>query len=204
MQETLVRFLDWEDPLEKGQATHSSILRLPLWLSWWRIHLQCRRPGFDPWVGKIPWRKERLPTPVFWPGEFHGLYSSWVVKSQTWLSNFHFLGEDWGVERVWQLPLHKSRELSSLLWTKEETWDKKGLPLTFTLVFRSEGDDLIFPSPKSVFIPLASCYYSLTRSFNCFLQVAGGITTAPHWTPSASSNYSCLPLEQHHMPEWGL
>ena len=28
---------------------------------------------FDPWVGKIPWRRERLPTPVFWPGEFHGL-----------------------------------------------------------------------------------------------------------------------------------
>ena len=24
---------------------------------------------------KIPWRRERLPTPVFWPGEFHGLYS---------------------------------------------------------------------------------------------------------------------------------
>ena len=30
-----------------------------------RIHLQCRRPWFDPWVGKIPWRRERLPTPVF-------------------------------------------------------------------------------------------------------------------------------------------
>ena len=26
IQETLVRFLDWEDPLEKGEATHSSIL----------------------------------------------------------------------------------------------------------------------------------------------------------------------------------
>src|SRR5574340_114065 len=37
--------------------------------------LQCRRPGFDPWVGKIPWRRERLPIPVFWPGEFHALYS---------------------------------------------------------------------------------------------------------------------------------
>ena len=24
---------------------------------------------------KIPWRREQLPTPVFWPGEFHGLYS---------------------------------------------------------------------------------------------------------------------------------
>ena len=27
------------------------------------------RPGFDPWVGKIPWRRERLPTPVSLPGE---------------------------------------------------------------------------------------------------------------------------------------
>ena len=33
--------------------------------------------GFDPWVGKIPWRRERLLTPVFWPGEFHGLHSPW-------------------------------------------------------------------------------------------------------------------------------
>ena len=34
MQETLVGFLGGEDPLEKGEATHSSILGLPLWLSW--------------------------------------------------------------------------------------------------------------------------------------------------------------------------
>ena len=80
MQETLVRFLGWEDPLEKGQTTHSNILGLPWWLSWWGIHLQCGRPGFDPWVGKIPWRRERLPTPVFWPGEFHRLHSSWGHK----------------------------------------------------------------------------------------------------------------------------
>ena len=38
------------------------------------------RPGFDPWVGTIPWRRECLPTPVFWPGEFHGLYSLWDRK----------------------------------------------------------------------------------------------------------------------------
>ena len=31
-----------------------------------------RRPGFDPWVGKIPWRRAWLPTPVSLPGEFHG------------------------------------------------------------------------------------------------------------------------------------
>ena len=28
----------------------------------------------ETWVAKIPWRRERLPTPVLWPGEFHGLY----------------------------------------------------------------------------------------------------------------------------------
>ena len=27
-----------------------------------------------------PWRRERLPTPGFWPGEFHGLYSPWGCK----------------------------------------------------------------------------------------------------------------------------
>ena len=39
-----------------------------------------RETGFDPWVGKIPQRRRWLPTPVFWPGEFHGLYSPWGRK----------------------------------------------------------------------------------------------------------------------------
>ena len=29
------------------------------------IRLQCRRPQFNPCVGKIPWRRDGLPTPVF-------------------------------------------------------------------------------------------------------------------------------------------
>ena len=49
---------------------------------------QCRRRerrGFDPWVGKIPWRREWQPTPVFLPGESHGQrrlagYSPWGLK----------------------------------------------------------------------------------------------------------------------------
>ena len=53
---------------------------IPSWPSWQRICLQCGRPEFHPWVGKIPWRRQRLPTPVFWPGEFHGLYSPWGCK----------------------------------------------------------------------------------------------------------------------------
>ena len=37
-----------------------------------RICLQRRRLEFSPWFGKIPWRREWLPTPVFLPGESHG------------------------------------------------------------------------------------------------------------------------------------
>ena len=36
---------------------------------------ECGRLGLDLWVGRIPWRRKRLPTPVFWPGELHGLYN---------------------------------------------------------------------------------------------------------------------------------
>ena len=50
----------------------------------------CRRPGFAPWVGKKHWRREGLPTPVFWPGELQGLWSPEVAKSQTRLIDFHF------------------------------------------------------------------------------------------------------------------
>ena len=40
---------------------------------------------FDPWVGKIPWRKAWQTTPVFLPGESHGQkslvgYSPWGLK----------------------------------------------------------------------------------------------------------------------------
>ena len=46
---------------------------------------QNEKPGFDPWVGKIPWKREQLPTPVFWPRKFHGQrslagYSPWGCK----------------------------------------------------------------------------------------------------------------------------
>ena len=50
--------------------------------------LQCRRPGFDPWVRKIPWRRKWQPNPVFLPGESYGQrglagYSSWGCESWT-------------------------------------------------------------------------------------------------------------------------
>ena len=77
MQETWIRSLGWEDPLEKGRATHSSIL-----------------------VWRIPWTKG-------------------VVKSRTWLSNFHFH--------------HTFRTSQVVLVVKnlpvmQETWDTGSVP----------------------------------------------------------------------------
>ena len=53
-------------------------------LPWWHS-LQYRRSGFDPWVGKIPWRRAWQPTVVFLPGESHGQrslvgYRPWGLK----------------------------------------------------------------------------------------------------------------------------
>ena len=47
--------------------------------------LQCRRCRFNPWVGKIPWRRKWQPTSVFLPGKSHSQwslvgYSSWGLK----------------------------------------------------------------------------------------------------------------------------
>ena len=58
------------------------------WLSGKELVCQCRRHKrhrFDPWVGKIPWKRKWQPIPVFLPGKFHGQrnlagYSSWGHK----------------------------------------------------------------------------------------------------------------------------
>ena len=79
MQETLVQFLGQKEPLEKGR------LPTPVFLGFLyssdgkesacNAGDLCLIPGLgrSPRVGKIPWRRERLPPSVFWPGESHGL-----------------------------------------------------------------------------------------------------------------------------------
>ena len=85
MQETPVWFLGSGRSIGEG-------IGYPLQYSWASLVAQLvknlpamRETWVDPWVGKIPWRRERLLTPVFWPGEFHGLYS---LGSQV-------VGHDW-------------------------------------------------------------------------------------------------------------
>ena len=64
------------------------------WFSGKESACQCRRPGFVPWVRKIPRRRKWQPIPVFLPGQYHGQrclesYTSWDCKelvTTEWLS----------------------------------------------------------------------------------------------------------------------
>ena len=64
---------------------------LPRWLRGKELACQCRRREFDPWVGKIRWRRKWQPTPVFLPGKSHGqrhLAGHGITKSRTRLSKW--------------------------------------------------------------------------------------------------------------------
>ena len=64
-----------EESNRDNRTFHSSVLKK--WgLLWWlrskELAWQCRRHGFHPWVGNIPWRRKRQPAPVFLVGKYHG------------------------------------------------------------------------------------------------------------------------------------
>ena len=76
-----------------GLVSVHMCMRFPLWHRWWRICLQCRRPGFGPCVRKIPWRKKQQPNSVFLPGKSHGQgslagYSPWGCKELDMTENY--------------------------------------------------------------------------------------------------------------------
>ena len=68
---------------------------LPWWLRRWSTCLQGRRCGFNPWVGKIPWRRKWQPIPVLLSGKSHGQRiligpSSWDLKESDMTERLHF------------------------------------------------------------------------------------------------------------------
>ena len=137
-------------------SSHSKIgcclfrFRNPYLISWDSIvaHLVKNPPAMrETWVRKIPWRRERLPTPVFWPGEFHELYSPWDCKELDMteqLSLSLFTAHSWVLRNfIWvfapSLYIHcLSAELlafyACLLWPPSWTsfiFNPLPLPMTF-------------------------------------------------------------------------
>ena len=64
-------------------------------LKWLSVCLQCRRPGFDSWVRKVPWRSKWQSTPALLLGKSHGRrsligYSPWGRKESDTTERLHF------------------------------------------------------------------------------------------------------------------
>ena len=108
-------------PLGRAQPVPLGALALPVWTCFYRNslfsttpfiptertysspatltnshinHLQFRRARFDPWVGKIPWRRKWQPTPVLLPRKFHGWrslvgYSPWGHEESDMTERLH-------------------------------------------------------------------------------------------------------------------
>ena len=117
------------DPHFYVQIRHrvDTLLTPLMWFIWcWEIKireaftlygicLQCRRPGFDPWAGKIPWRRDWLPIPVFWPGEFHGLQSMGLQR----------VGHDWATFTLHYMEVVQA--VSSVTLYSLKTFEKSDL-----------------------------------------------------------------------------
>ena len=90
MQETPVRFLGREDPLEKGYASHSSILSFPCGSAGKESACSVEDLGSIPGLGRSPGEGKGYSL------QYSGLENSMdcivhgVPKSWTWLSGFHF------------------------------------------------------------------------------------------------------------------
>ena len=113
-----------------------------------------RRLGFDPWVGKIPWRRERLPTPVFWPGDFLGLYHPRGCKELDTTEQHHPYDRKW---RGPKKPLDESESGEWKSWLKALNIQKRKIMASGPITsWEIDGEtvetvsDFIFWAPKSL------------------------------------------------------
>ena len=95
----------------KTMTNLDSILKsrdITLWKKFYLVKSrQCGRPGFDPWVGKILWRRKWQLTPVLLPGKPHGRslvgYSPWGCKESDTTEQLYLLSQSYGFSgsHVW-------------------------------------------------------------------------------------------------------
>ena len=124
---------------------HSPPLRLPRWLSGKQPACQCRRCGFDPWVRKIPWRREWQPTPVFLSGKSHGQRS--LAGCSPW--GFKRVGHDWATKQrlfpVLGQPLEVHPAISSESLTALGTCHRACVPTAHGTILSPKDSVLAFP-----------------------------------------------------------
>ena len=118
---------------------------------------QCRRYGFDPWVRKIPWRREWQPTPIFLPGRSHGQrnlegYSPWGHKESDTTEHARILLDPRVGYRSSQFLTQLFKQILFWILTKatHKQTDKKGVYLEhWTHSYWAPFPCLMVPIPSS-------------------------------------------------------
>ena len=83
--------------------------------------LQCRKPRFNSWAQKIPWRRKWQSTPALLPGKSHGRrsligYSPWGCKESDMTERLHFTSR---AELEKEMATHSSILAWEIPWTEE-------------------------------------------------------------------------------------
>ena len=154
-------------------------LHCPLfcWLHWWfrqwSVCLQSGRPGFNPWVEKIPWRRKWQPTPVLLPEKSHGRkglvgYSPWGCKEseRTKRLYFHCLSPT-GLHNCISMILLFQDTLACIWldWSLQETLEtpRKGFRMKHHHLFMLPWDSLNS-------LPQIFCFVASTNP-NCYVTI---------------------------------
>ena len=157
---------------------------LPSRLRLYRICLQCRRPSFNPWVRKIPWRREWLPTPVFLPGESQGQRSLVDYKSM----GSQRAGCDWATN-IWNLAyflveLRKKCILKLLIYVRRDLSGRRLLfqKQWFSIAFYTLGRGYIWKGRTDI------CRYGPERSTWVLALVIPGKTKRGDLSLNSATN----------------
>ena len=110
-QETPVRSLGQEDPLEKGQATHSSVLGFPCGSAGEESACNAGDPSLIPGLGRCP--GEGLGCP---------LHYSWASLVAQLVKNPPAMGETWVPSLGWEDPLEKGKANHSSILAWRTPW----------------------------------------------------------------------------------
>ena len=140
---------------------------------------------FDPWVGKISQRRERLSILVFWPGEFHGLQSPWGHKELDMteqLSLMHLKNSLYSLLFQWFWGVVAEVKCIYSIFTLTRSYSFYLSTTTFLYYTWQYGTVINFQKHRS--FPISFCYQQLPLSGILHLPTNPCLTLWDHLFPT--------------------
>ena len=148
---------------------------------------------------KIPWRRERLSTPVFWPGEFHGLYSHmYMYQSVQLLSHVQLFAIPWTAARRASLSITNSQSLLKLMSFELEMPNNHFILCCPLLLSPSIFPSIRVFSNESALRIRWPKYWSFSFSLNPSNEHSGLISFRMDWLDLFAVQGALKSLLQHH------